>query len=308
MSIDKVLGKITEYPDQYDPGILVRELRQNNRDTVNLDGDNLPFVGYDVWNAYEISGLTSNGFPVAGIAKCVYPCDSKYIVESKSIKLYFNSFNMQDCGKGPAEVLQWIAEKASEDLGKLLETDVKVVIHMASIDVATEPLFSTGNVMSGDYQTLEDTVGPKIKNKVFDVYQETPELLKIKGYAHELTGTTDGVICKFHSALLKSNCKVTSQPDWGDVYVYMKSDALLQPESLLEYIISFRNECHFHEEICETLYKRLHDIFNPKELCVTCLYARRGGIDINPTRASHAHLINKRLIDPYELHTKTTKQ
>ena len=87
MSIDKVLGKITEYPQTYDPSILVRELRQTNRDSVNLDGDNLPFIGYDTWNAYEVSALTETGNPVVGVCKIVYNCDSKYIVESKSLKL-----------------------------------------------------------------------------------------------------------------------------------------------------------------------------------------------------------------------------
>jgi 7-cyano-7-deazaguanine reductase len=113
---------------------------------------------------------------------------------------------------------------------------------------------------------------------------------------------------RLHSALLKSNCRVTSQPDWGDIYIYIKSQLPVHAESMLKYIVSFRDECHFHEEICETVFKRLSVIFNPLELCVTCLYARRGGIDINPVRASHEHLISKVLIDPTVLHAKTLKQ
>jgi len=294
MSIDKVLGQKTDYPDQYDPEILVREDRQNNRDTVGINGNDLPFVGFDTWNAYEISGLTINGFPVAGIAKIVYPSDSKYIVESKSIKLYFNSFNMDNFGHTPGEVLSNIAETAASDLSELLETNVSVVIHPASIDIATQPVFDDSM-----FETLENRYGRDLSNQVFNTYKETPELL--------VKGKTRGKV-SYHSALLKSNCKVTSQPDWGDIYITMDGNGLPTPQSLLEYIISFRDECHFHEEICETIYYRLWRNFNIDELCVTCLYARRGGIDINPTRASDSDLLPSRLINPLELHTKTTKQ
>ena len=96
--ITKVLGQTVTYPDQYDPSILVREPRSNNRQHLSIEDDDLPFVGYDTWNAYEVSTLTEQGLPVAGCMKIVYPCDSTYIVESKSIKLYLNSFNMFKCG------------------------------------------------------------------------------------------------------------------------------------------------------------------------------------------------------------------
>ena len=95
----------------------------------------------------------------------------------------------------------------------------------------------------------------------------------------------------FHSALLKSNCRVTSQPDWGDVFIYINTNRYIDKTSLLKYVVSFRGECHFHEEICECIYKRLHDKFNPEALFVMCLYARRGGIDINPVRASNVDLL-----------------
>ena len=92
------------------------------------------------------------------------------------------------------------------------------------------------------------------------------------------------------------------------MYIYIKGPQVIEPLSLLEYIISFRDECHFHEEICETIYKRLLNIYLPEDLCVTCLYARRGGIDINPVRASSLEIINQTLIDPKNLHAKTLKQ
>ena len=102
-NVSKLLGKTVDYPDQYDPSILVKEPRQSNRVHLNLDDDNLPFCGFDIWNAYEVSCLTDRGKPVTGIAKIVYPCDNKYIVESKSLKLYFNSFNMTKLGDNSSQ-------------------------------------------------------------------------------------------------------------------------------------------------------------------------------------------------------------
>ena len=112
----------------------------------------------------------------------------------------------------------------------------------------------------------------------------------------------------YHSALLKSNCRVTSQPDWGDVYIHMVGKKTVDPISLLQYIVSFRDECHFHEEICETIYKRLWDLVKPDDLVVRCLYARRGGIDINPERASDEGLLHHNLSDQTVPHIKTPKQ
>ena len=297
--VSKHLGQTSEYKDQYDPTLLVREPRSSNRTHLGIRDDDLPFVGYDIWNAYEVSGLTQTGFPVAGIAKIVYPCDSKYIVESKSIKLYFNSFNMYKCGVDSHDVLSRITQMAEKDLSALLETHVAVHIEKASGRANRESLFRGGR-----YHTLEDMVTlEEIMGLTVDTYNETPQLLLDSVYETDKS-TAD----RYHSSLLKSNCRVTSQPDWGDVFIYMKSEKHISPLSLLRYIISFRDECHFHEEICETIYKRIYDYFLPDELAVTCLYARRGGIDINPTRASDKSLISKELIDHHIMHAKTPKQ
>ena len=297
--ISKHLGQISEYKDQYDAGLLVREPRSSNRTHLGIQDDDLPFVGYDTWNAYEVSGLTNSGLPATGVAKIVYPCDSKYIVESKSIKLYFNSFNMFKCGPTPDAVLKFITKTAAADLSKLLETEVNVHI-IADTKTRAPGLFS--NV----YETLETELEDEGFSFETNVYTETPELLEIDSMSYdEWTGPLQQF---FHSGLLKSNCRVTSQPDWGDVFIYIKSRNIVDRDSLLKYIISFRDECHFHEEICETIYKRLQTVYLPDELCVTCLYARRGGIDINPVRASSEDLISNDLIDPTVLHAKTLKQ
>ena len=291
------LGKTSQYKSQYDPSLLVREPRSNNRKHIDIDDDNLPFVGYDTWNAYEISALTDNGLPVTGIAKIVYPASSKYIVESKSLKLYFNSFNMTKLGVTPSEVRSKIEELAMKDLSELLGADVFI-----SVFSDRDVVLDTGvlrNEYYEDFVTLEEEYEHSLTDE-FTVYQETPSLLEIT--------EGDNSIKKFHSALLKSNCRVTSQPDWGDVYIVYKSSKDIDPVSLVKYIVSFRDECHFHEEICETIYKRLHDALQPELLHVMCLYARRGGIDINPQRASSDQYLHGVVENTVFCHIKTPKQ
>lgn len=294
------LGKSSEYKSQYDPSLLVREPRQANRTHLGIQDDNLPFVGFDTWNGYEISGLTDKGLPVTGIVKLVYPCDSKYIVESKSIKLYFNSFNMSKLGSTVQEVIQQIETRATADLSELLETTVSVTVQSNKAVLTAGLIFSAIEDWHPEHlQTIEDVY--PIEDVEFSVYNETPELLEIieESPVEEVY---------YHSALLKSNCRVTSQPDWGDVYIYIKSKKGVDPISLLQYIVSFRDECHFHEEICEAIYKRLHDALQPEDLRVTCLYARRGGIDINPERASRKELLSNILSNSSVPHSKTPKQ
>ncbi len=305
-NINKHLGQSSQYKATYDPSLLVREPRQSNRTHLDLDDDNLPFVGSDTWNAYEVSGLTDNGLPVAGVGKIVYPSNNKYIVESKSFKLYFNSFNGTKLGEDPEEVREKIALKASKDLSDLLETDVKVHV-FSNYEVLSDHMTANEEWQSiiskdkpySEYITLEDVY--PIEDVVFDTYKETPELLKVIEDA-----PTEWV--HYHSALLKSNCRVTSQPDWGDVYIDIKCDNTIDPVSLIKYIVSFRDECHFHEEICETIYKRIWDILKPEKLAVKCLYARRGGIDINPERVSEEDLLHPALSDIKVSHIKTPKQ
>jgi 7-cyano-7-deazaguanine reductase len=292
------LGAISKYKSSYDSSLLVREPRQSNRTHLGLQDDDLPFEGGDTWNAYEVSGLTNTGLPVAGIGKIYYPCDGKYIVESKSIKLYFNSFNMTKLGDTSKDVRTEIARRASEDLSKLLEVNVVVKIFSNS-EVLNAEVTPSKEYDHLEYQTLEEVY--PVEGVEFSVYQETPELLKV--IDNPITGTT-----KYHSALLKSNCRVTSQPDWGDVYIEYKGKKGVDPISLLQYIVSFRDECHFHEEICEAITKRLIDVLGPEELVVRCLYARRGGIDINPERRLKYTNKHYSLSDVSVPYIKTPKQ
>lgn len=187
---------------------------------------------------------------------------------------------------------------SSKDLSKLLETDVVVKVFHSGMSQGSKDYFK-------NYNTLENEL--VIRDLSCDIYNETPEILE-----PDETINTSPVLHRYHSSLLKSNCRVTSQPDWGDVYIYMKG--IIQPsaDSLLKYIVSYRDECHFHEEICETIYKRLLDTFQPEKLAVACLYVRRGGIDINPFRVSHSSLLQlsefKSLIDPEIPFVKTSRQ
>lgn len=291
------LGKSSQYKSEYDASLLVREPRQSNRTHLGISDDNLPFVGYDAWNAYEVSGLTDTGVPVVGVAKIVYTATNKYIVESKSIKLYFNSFNMTKLGKSPNDVRREIAKRAAVDLSNLLETTVMVKVFDPS-DLLKEYNGAKSEWKHDRYLTLEDLVSPE--DITCDVYSETPGLLDV------VPG--EGQVYSYHSALLKSNCRVTSQPDWGDVYISYSGPNTVTTQSLLKYIISFRDECHFHEEICETIYKRLLDLLKPDNLVVKCLYVRRGGIDICPERANKSDLLDGSLSAIYVPHVKTPRQ
>lgn len=296
-NISKHLGKITGYKSTYDPTLLVREPRANNRKHLNISDDQPPFVGYDIWNAYEVSCLTDHGMPIAAIAKIVYPATNKYIVESKSIKLYMNSFNMEVFSGNIVHVLNELQGKIATDLSNLLETDVRVYVRLTkAVDdsVYYPPVFSNHH-----YPTLENLID--VTTIETADYKENPSLLSTELLA-------ESRVQRFHSALLKSNCRVTSQPDWGDVYIHYKGKHLFNLTSLLKYVVSFRDECHFHEEICETIYKRIYDRFEPEELVVSCLYVRRGGIDINPTRANKVELLDKVLIDQYKYFVKTPRQ
>lgn len=300
-NISKHLGQSSQYKSTYDKGLLVREPRSNNREYLNIFDDALPFVGSDTWNAYECSFLLKNGRPVTGVVKCVYSCSSKYIVESKSIKLYFNSFNMTKMGDNNDEAVKNFEEISARDLSELLQTDVKVSFH-SGVRV-NKKTSSPDNEWDIEHylnvDLLEDSGSLE-----YTQYTEDPSLLEAVSRKREVEQ-------KFYSGLLKSNCRVTSQPDWGDVFIHIKSKNAIDAHSILKYVISFRDECHFHEEICECIYKRLQDAFEPSELLVMCLYARRGGIDINPVRASSNDLIErfaKPLVDPGMIHIKTSKQ
>jgi 7-cyano-7-deazaguanine reductase len=278
-------------PDEVDPYLLVSVPRHLNRTGYGIEEDNLPFVGMDAWNGYEFSTLLKNGFPVSGWIKFTYPSDTPNIVESKSVKLYLNSFNMARLIESTDEM--WIIEDMiTKHLSQAVEGGAEVFIRWGDIDTVTPVV--------GDFISLEHYCN--IKNMTFDNYNESADILKVV--------PSIGRYERWRSYSLRSNCRVTNQPDWGDVYVHIKGDKAVTPESLLRYIVSMRKENHFHEEICECIYKRLWDLLQPEELFVACLYTRRGGIDINPVRASDPKTLWKygAIGDVTNFCTKTPRQ
>ena len=263
------LGKKSNGSEEYNPSLLVAVPREENRIHYGLKKDNLPFAGWDVWHAYEFSALTQNGLPVTRLLKLKYNCDNDYLVESKSLKLYLNSFNMYRIGRDVDECLLLAKKMIEKDLSEKLQTEV--CANFLDNNVKRTEIF-TGfqNVIN-----LVNECDIKIEH-----FKEAPEVLKTTE-----TGDVKPNYLMFDS--LRSNCRVTHQPDFGDVFIYYKSSRHIDEASLIKYLVSFRSEYHFHEECCEMIYKRLYDMLNDKdELMVCALYTRRGGIDICPARWS----------------------
>lgn len=275
-----LLGKKISGSETYDPSILVAVPRYENREQYNIDPNDLPFVGYDIWHGYEFSTMTATGIPVTRVIKLKYSCSSEYIVESKSLKLYLNSYNMDRYGNTIEECLNICKNQIERDLSKLLKTEV--TLNFFSSDCL--PVFESFEGFKNLVEFIdEDTYQT-------DTFKETPSLLK-------LDITTDSYASyslKFDA--LRSRCRITSQPDWGDILISYTSKKHINEESLMKYLTSFRGENHFHEEITECCYKRLYDLLDIEHdtdaaLFVAALYTRRGGIDINPVRASNNSML-----------------
>ena len=286
----KVLGKQTSYPRHYSPDILVAVPRTINREIYDIYEDSLPFTGIDVWHLYELGFLTEKGLPVAGVLKMIYPAGSPFLVESKSLKLYLNSFNMEHYGKNPTEGIEIILDLIRKDLSELLKCEVGLCFF--------DEQKQTSPFDFSEYSILEKCAG--VESISFSNYIETPELL--------FDGNNPETEIKAATHLLRSNCKITQQPDWGSAYIFMKGNNIPSNESLLRYLVSIRNENHFHEEICEMIYQRLWTLFSPEKLMVTCIYTRRGGIDICPVRVSHKELIPEYLGNYRQLSSKLLRQ
>lgn len=263
------LGKKVSGSEKYDPNLIVAIPRIENRRQYNIENNNLPFKGFDIWHAYEFSSMTKNGIPVTRLMKMKYNCDSEFLVESKSLKLYLNSFNMTRFGNSVKECLEICKNTIEKDLSEKLKTDIK--INFFENNTERKNIFNNfENIMN-----FVDESSLKI-----DKFKEAPEVLKT-----EKSNETKNHYLMFDS--LRSNCRVTHQPDFGDLFIYYKSQTHILEDSIVKYLTSFRSEYHFHEECCEMIYKRLIDLLNENdELFVCALYTRRGGIDISPVRSN----------------------
>jgi 7-cyano-7-deazaguanine reductase len=253
------LGQSTEYKDQYDPSLLQPVPRSLNRDDLAL-GDNLPFTGYDIWTLYELSWLNSKGLPQVAIGEVRLPASSPNLIESKSFKLYLNSFNQ-------TRFANW------QDIADTLQKDLTACAG-ADVDVTVQPLEDFDN------QPIVNFTGECIDNQDIEIadYEFNPDYLE---------GAAEGDIVseELNSHLLKSNCLITSQPDWGSVRISYKGKKINR-EKLLRYLISFRNHNEFHEQCVERIFTDLMKYCQPELLTVYARYTRRGGLDINPYRTN----------------------
>lgn len=288
----KHLGKVggEGYKDTYDTDLLVKIPRYLNREAYELTGKE--FVGVDTWNAYEVSAITTKGQPVAGMLKIVCPASSEFHVESKSIKLYLNSFNMTRIGDTAADCIAGIEARVKRDLDELLDTTTTVSFY-SNIEEAN-PITFVGYTDLAEAADLDQVD--------FTSFKSDASQLEV------MTTTEEATEVKVKSNLLRSNCRVTNQPDWGDVYIRIIGKNVPSAESLAKYIVSHRTVSHFHEEICEMVFKHLTDAYKPEQLMVACLYTRRGGLDINPIRATHQSLIPDFFTDPEYTIAKTLRQ
>lgn len=260
------LGRSSAYVDQYDASLLFPIARAIQRTAMGIDERALPFFGADLWTAFELSWLNARGKPQVAIAHFTVPCETPNIIESKSFKLYLNSFNssvfadadaVRERLKADIAEAAWRGSERSGGIGVKLLTpeqfDREQVHELDGLDL--------------DRLDIECTH-----------YQPAPELLRSDATLPQVTET-------LVSRLLKSNCLVTGQPDWGSVQIRYSGPPIDQA-GLLAYIVSFRNHNEFHEPCAERMFRDILARCKPHKLSVYARYTRRGGLDINPFRTS----------------------
>ncbi|WP_343572944.1 NADPH-dependent 7-cyano-7-deazaguanine reductase QueF [Pseudomonas sp.] len=265
------LGKSSEYVSTYAPELLFPISRTTKWAELGLTAQTLPYQGVDIWNCYELSWLTASGKPVVAIGEFAIPAQSPNIIESKSFKLYLNSLNQT-------------AFDSAEAVRAVMERDLSAAAG-APVGVRVRSL---DEVAGEGVATLEGTCIDDLDLAVDSYDHPRPELLRCDD-----TRRVDEVL---YSHLLKSNCPVTGQPDWGTLVVEYSGPAL-DAASLLAYVVSFRQHQDFHEQCVERIYLDLLRLLQPAHLTVYARYVRRGGLDINPYRSSAAvQPDNRRLV------------
>lgn len=257
MSVEKsLLGKDTHYPTTYQPEILFpisRSLsRENYADVAGIQ------QGYDWWHVFELSWLNAQGIPQVAIGRLRLPATSPNLIESKSLKLYFNSLNFMRFAS-TEELIQTV----EQDLSTAAEAPVQLSLIDANDLSVSQP-----------------------QGRCLD--QFSPEQLSEHPDASLLQHVGSGLLVEeqYYSNLLRSNCPVTGQPDWGTIFIRYRGEKIC-PASLLAYIISYRQHNGFHEQCVEQIYADIWTILKPEELMVYAAYTRRGGLDINPCRVSN---------------------
>jgi len=260
------LGRASAYVDQYDPSQLFPIARATQREAMGIKEGALPFFGADLWTAFELSWLTPRGKPQVAIAHFISPCETANIIESKSFKLYLNSFN-SSVFVDAAAVRDRLADDLSEAVWRDSGRTGRVGVKLLAPDVF-------------DREPVHELDGVDLDRLDLDCthYQPAPELLSATFGEQPVTETLT-------SRLLKSNCLVTGQPDWGSVQIRYSGPQIDQA-GLLRYIVSFRQHNEFHEPCAERIFTDILQRCRPTKLAVYARYTRRGGLDINPFRAS----------------------
>jgi 7-cyano-7-deazaguanine reductase len=254
------LGKPTDYISHYSPELLQGVPRTLNRQQINLDESKaLPFMGYDLWNLYELSWLNPTGLPVVAVAEVKVAASSRCLIESKSFKLYLNSFNQSHFKNFDA-----VAATLEKDLQACAEGDVEVKLLPISSQIDARQIPGV-NIDQQEISISNYELDPNLLENSSDPQQEVSETL--------------------NSHLLKSNCLITNQPDWASVYIDYQGPKINQ-EALLRYLVSFREHNEFHEQCVERIFCDIMQFCKPRTLTVYARYTRRGGLDINPMRSN----------------------
>ena len=252
------LGRDTAYPAQYDAGLLYPIPRAAARTALGIGDDALPFIGFDRWQAFELSWLDGGGKPHVATATLRVPADAPNLVESKSLKLYLNSFNASRFDTAEA-----VRARIEADLSQAAGGQVEMRFGLPPLETG-----AAAETIDG-LDLAIDGYGP-------------PNASLLQADASDLAEET------LHSALLKSNCPVTGQPDWADVTIAYRGPRI-DRAGLLRYLVSFRDHAEFHEQCVERIFIDLMARCAPQRLSVEARYTRRGGLDINPWRATPGH-------------------
>ncbi|MDF7758474.1 NADPH-dependent 7-cyano-7-deazaguanine reductase QueF [Kosakonia cowanii] len=254
------LGKTTDYRDTYDAGLLQGVPRSLNRDPLGLKADNLPFHGADIWTLYELSWLNANGLPQVAVGQVELDYASLNLVESKSFKLYLNSFNQ-------TRFASWdeVRSTLQRDLSACAQGAVSVTLYRVD-ELEGQPVARFAGLCIDD------------QDIAIDNYEFDAALLTDAASGEKVEET-------LVSHLLKSNCLITHQPDWGSVQIQYRGGKI-DREKLLRYLVSFRHHNEFHEQCVERIFTDIQRFCQPESLSIYARYTRRGGLDINPWRSN----------------------
>ena len=253
------LGKPTAYISQYDASLLFPIQRAQKRIEIGIQAT-LPFFGVDIWNAYEVSWLNSRGKPQIAIATFIFPADSPNLIESKSLKLYLNSFNQT----------------------KLTDVDTFTALLQHDLSVSCGASVKVKLMLPEEFEQLrfQELSGVSLDRLNVEIAHYQPDASLLHCNQHEAP-----IEEKLMSNLLKSNCLVTGQPDWASVQIHYLG-APIEHEGLLKYLIGFRDHNEFHEQCVERIFVDIFNHCKPQKLAVYARYTRRGGLDINPWRSN----------------------